>query len=231
MTSILIPVHNSDEVVEVQIMELPDDENEIVEILMAELAPLDLWLRFAVEYYRQGRYLSFTKMLDPIIEMYEQPADRPGFSSQLFEVFGADKPHDFFEKQVKKPLLAILNSLAAFHTILGSRERDKTKKKAEFEKARRFYDSAEGVDLLMGSASVGRAALELAKGELARAQKTMEAVDAFHRASIPVLLGKACAKFNNGYFVEALKLYRKVFEVSAGKIATPFTVSQQAALL
>lgn len=211
--TIFIPVHNSDEVVEVQIGKLPEDENEIIDILMAELAPLDLWLRFAVEYYRQGRHVSFTKMLDPIIEMHEQPSDRQGFASQLFEVFGADKPQEFMEKRVKKPLLGIFNALAAFHTVLGSRGRDKNQKKNEFEKARRYYDKAESVDLLMGSANVGRAVLELAKGELARAQKTMEEVDAFHRASVPALLGKACAKFNTGQFGESLNLYRKIFEV------------------
>ena len=90
----------------------------------------------------------------------------------------------------------------------------RAEQKAEFEKAKRYYDKAESVDLLMGYANVGRAVLQLAKGELARAQKTMEEVDAFHRASVPALLGKACAKFNNGHFREALKLYRKVFEVN-----------------
>ena len=115
---------------------------------------------------------------------------------------------------VKKSFLAILNSLAAFHTVLGSRERDKTKKKAEFDKAKSCYDKAEGVDLLMGSANVGRAVLQLAQGKLGAAEKTLTEVDAFHRSSVPALLGKACAKFGVGSFREALKLYRKVFEVN-----------------
>lgn len=38
----------SDEVVEVRVEELPEDAHDILDILMAELAPLDLWLRFAV---------------------------------------------------------------------------------------------------------------------------------------------------------------------------------------
>lgn len=33
---------------EVRIDEFPDDAHDILDILMAELAPLDLWLRFAV---------------------------------------------------------------------------------------------------------------------------------------------------------------------------------------
>jgi len=46
--SILIPVHGSDEFVSVSISGLPKDANDIVDILKAELAPLDVWLKFAV---------------------------------------------------------------------------------------------------------------------------------------------------------------------------------------
>ena len=44
--------------------------------------------------------------------------------------------------------MAILNALGAFHTVLGSRERVKNKKRGQFDKAKRFFDSAEAVDLL-----------------------------------------------------------------------------------
>lgn len=200
----MIPVANSDEVVEVQVSELPEDEGEVIDILQAELAPLDVWLRFAVEYYRQGRPESFEKMLEPLMELYRT---EPNERNRLFEQFGS-------VDSVKRSFLAILNALAAFHTVKGSRERDKTKKKAEFDKAKRYYDEGEGVDLLMGTANVGRAVLQLAKGELGRAEKTLTEVDAFNRNSVPALLGKACAKYNSGNFREALKLYRKVFEVN-----------------
>ena len=119
--SILIPVANSDEVVEVQVSELPEDEGEVIDILQAELAPLDVWLRFAVEYYRQGRPESFEKMLEPLMELYRT---EPNERNRLFEQFGS-------VDSVKRSFLAILNALAAFHTVKGSRERDKTKKKAE----------------------------------------------------------------------------------------------------
>ena len=42
-----IPVRNSDEMVEVSVDDLPDEE-DIIDILKAELAPLDIWLNFAV---------------------------------------------------------------------------------------------------------------------------------------------------------------------------------------
>lgn len=46
--SLLIPVKNSDQEVEVFVDELPDDVNDVIDILRAEVAPLDVWLKFAV---------------------------------------------------------------------------------------------------------------------------------------------------------------------------------------
>jgi hypothetical protein len=46
--SLLIPVKNSTQAVEVFVDELPDDVNDIIDILRAEIAPLDVWLKFAV---------------------------------------------------------------------------------------------------------------------------------------------------------------------------------------
>ena len=134
---ILIPVRNSDDLVEVLVSELPEDVEDVIEILVAEVAPLELWLRFAVEYYRQGRLDSFVGMLNPLVELHSEPS-QTGASSKLFEQFGG-------AAEVKEQFLEILNALAAFHTVLGMRERDKFKKKGEFDQAKRFYDQAEQV--------------------------------------------------------------------------------------
>lgn len=48
--SLFIPIHKSEEVVEVKLNELPDDSSDILNILGAEIAPLDLWLKFAVSW-------------------------------------------------------------------------------------------------------------------------------------------------------------------------------------
>ena len=46
-----IPIRRSDDlVVKVKIDELPDDAIDIIDILKAELAPLDLWFNFAVYF-------------------------------------------------------------------------------------------------------------------------------------------------------------------------------------
>lgn len=51
---------SSDEVVEVRTDELPDNVEDLLGILQAEMAPLSLWLKFAVEYYKQGKCYVFS---------------------------------------------------------------------------------------------------------------------------------------------------------------------------
>ena len=46
--AIMIPVRDSEELVRVNLDELPKDADEIIDILKAEFAPLDIWLKFAV---------------------------------------------------------------------------------------------------------------------------------------------------------------------------------------
>ena len=50
--SLFIPVRQSGEMVEVFVDELPDDVNEVLDILKAEIAPLHHWLEFAVRKFR-----------------------------------------------------------------------------------------------------------------------------------------------------------------------------------
>lgn len=45
---IRIPVRGAQQTVEVYTDDLPGDYNDVVDVLKAEIAPLDIWLRFAV---------------------------------------------------------------------------------------------------------------------------------------------------------------------------------------
>lgn len=68
--SINIPVRDSEEVVEVKIDALPEEAGDITDILRAEIAPLNIWIQFAIEYYKQGKIQQFLEIL--------QEACRPG---------------------------------------------------------------------------------------------------------------------------------------------------------
>lgn len=52
MACVYIPVQNSSEEVRVQLDQLPRDATDILDILKAEQAPLNLWLTFAVRFSR-----------------------------------------------------------------------------------------------------------------------------------------------------------------------------------
>ena len=53
---LVVPIYGAaDEVLELPKDQLPDDPNEIMQILANELTPLKLWLELAVSYYQQQR--------------------------------------------------------------------------------------------------------------------------------------------------------------------------------
>lgn len=65
MACVYIPVQNSEEEVRVALDQLPRDATDILDILKAEQAPLDLWLIIAVRSFsfvsdpnELGHYLS-----------------------------------------------------------------------------------------------------------------------------------------------------------------------------
>jgi len=207
MASILIPVQGSEEVVEVNVDELPEDAGDVIDILQAEVAPLDLWLRFAIEYYKQGRTEHFKQLLDPLVDLQHQPPSQPGFENALYENFGSGQ-------DVKNNFIAILNALAAFHMLQAARERDRTKRSRGFVEAKKYYNNAEKLDPLDGSTVVGDAVLSLVEGKLDLALQKLTASVDFNKNNVPALLAKACAKFQAGKHAEALKLYLAVFKAN-----------------
>ncbi|KAA0055788.1 Tetratricopeptide TPR-1 [Cucumis melo var. makuwa] len=63
MACVYIPVQNSEEEVRVALDQLPRDASDILDILKAEQAPLDLWLIIAVRstlYNYNATYLDFS---------------------------------------------------------------------------------------------------------------------------------------------------------------------------
>jgi RNA polymerase-associated protein CTR9 len=187
MATILIPVQGSEEVVEVSCADLPDDANDIVDILQAEMAPLDLWLKFAVEYYKQGKLEQFKLLLDPLVELEAQGA--------LYDQFGT-------EPAVKTQFIAILNALAGYHMVGATRERDKQRKKAGFDQAKKYYDAADVIDVKDGRAMLGVAVLDLCQGQLVKAEKRLDLAAQFYHGAksgnVPALLGAVVSKRPSG---------------------------------
>ena len=53
---IRIPVRGARQTVEVYTDDLPADFNDVVDVLKAEIAPLDIWLRFAVSSHDTSQF-------------------------------------------------------------------------------------------------------------------------------------------------------------------------------
>lgn len=69
--SIVIPVRGSANTVEVFNDELPDDPADVIDLLRAELAPLNTWCEFAVAYYEQGRHEQFREILLGVVDAFD----------------------------------------------------------------------------------------------------------------------------------------------------------------
>ena len=62
--SIYVPITGTDEAVAVSVDHLPENVDEVLGILQAELAPLGLWLDFAKAYLQRGKEEQFRAILE-----------------------------------------------------------------------------------------------------------------------------------------------------------------------
>jgi len=97
-----IPLKNrQNEVIELSLDELPQESQEIIGILREEEVPLDLWLRFAVEYFRRSRPDAFHDILNAAL------------SSDLTRVY----------HHQRRERILILNALAAYYLGQAAKEK------------------------------------------------------------------------------------------------------------
>lgn len=61
--TIEIPIRNSEEVIELECTSLPEAD-EVLQILIQEKAQMKIWVRLALEYWRQERKLEFNQILE-----------------------------------------------------------------------------------------------------------------------------------------------------------------------
>ncbi|MQM09698.1 hypothetical protein Taro_042575 [Colocasia esculenta] len=190
-----IPVQNSEEEVEVALDQLPRDASDILDILKAEQAPLDIWLIIAREYFKQGKIEQFRQILEE------------GSSPEIDEYYA----------DVKYERIAILNALAAFHTYLARCE--KSKKDEHFRTATQYYNRASRIDKDEASTYIGKGQLCLAKREFSQAGEYFNIVLGGDPKNVPALIGQACVEFNRGEvsfgeasrtrYLESLKFYKR----------------------
>ncbi|CAJ1975761.1 unnamed protein product [Sphenostylis stenocarpa] len=223
MASVYIPVQNSEEEVRVALDQLPRDASDILDILKAEQAPLDLWLIIAREYFKQGKIDQFRQILEE----------------------GSSPEIDDYYADVRYERIAILNALGAYYSYLGKIETKQREKEEHFILATQYYNKASRIDMHEPSTWVGKdhelayfcivgftaetCQLLLAKGEVEQASAAFKIVIDGDHDNVPALLGQllraeylymdkvkiqhhilvqACVEFNRGRYSESLELYK-----------------------
>ncbi|KAE9604674.1 putative RNA polymerase-associated protein Ctr9 [Lupinus albus] len=191
MASVYIPVQNSEEEVRVSLDQLPRDASDILDILKAEQAPLDLWLIIAREYFKQGKVDQFRQILEE------------GSSPEIDEYYA----------DVRYERIAILNALGAYYSYLGKIETKQREKEEHFILATQYYNKASRIDMHEPSTWIGKGQLLLAKGEVEQASAAFKIVLDGDRDNVPALLGQACVEFNRGRYSDSLELYKRALQV------------------
>eukprot|EP00250_Pteridium_aquilinum_P010972 c19754_g1_i1 orf=803-4069(-) len=187
MACVYIPVQNSSEEVRVDLDQLPRDAADILDILKAEQAPLNLWLVFAREYFKQGKIKEFLQILEE----------------------GSSPEIDEYYSDVKYDRIAILNALGAYYSNLGKVETKQREREEYFIRATHYYNKASRIDQDEPTTFVGKGQLLLAKGDLDQSSEVFKIVIDGRPDNVPALLGQACVEFNRGRFQESLELYKR----------------------
>ena len=116
----IVPVSNWN----VKIKNLPEVD-EILDFLSAELPPLSYWLQIAIQYYKEGKFLSFEKIL------------RAGTSEEIERVY-----NDCREEKI-----SMLNRLAALYFGMAFNSSDNSKREEFLNQASTFIRAADGKDI------------------------------------------------------------------------------------
>ncbi|XP_059634757.1 protein CTR9 homolog [Cornus florida] len=191
MACVYIPVQNSEEEVRVALDQLPRDATDILDILKAEQAPLDLWLIIAREYFKQGKVEQFRQILEE------------GSSPEIDEYYA----------DVKYERIAILNALGAYYSYLGKIETKQREKDEHFIMATQYYNKASRIDMHEPSTWVGKGQLLLAKGDTEHAADAFKIILGGDPDNVLALLGQACVHFYRGLYSDSLELYKRALQV------------------
>ena len=199
--SILVQISGTDQYVEVFIDELPDDVQDVLDLLRAELAPLEAWHAFAVEYYRQGYKEAFREILKEAKEGFVHYEQNKKFSVSE-------------KKEFDKARLNIILALAAdqMANVMELQATDKARHNELVHEIKTYFGQADRIDPEFKLTWACKSLFEIAtrkdeeyveKAEywadlLMKDSRKGAAGGAAGTAHIPTLLLKASAHFQRG---------------------------------
>ncbi|XP_022648931.1 RNA polymerase-associated protein CTR9 homolog [Varroa destructor] len=193
--SIEIPLRDTDEVIELDLSQLPDGE-ETLTILKQEKAQLHIWVNLALGYYRQGKEKDMVALLE---------AARTGLGTYASLDY---KEHEHDE-------MRCLDTLAAWYVRQANKEKNKELKTEMFTQATQLYTAADRIIMYTQNHLLGRAYFCLLEGDkMEQADAQFNFVLNQSNNNIPSLLGKACIAFNKKDYRGALAFYKKALRTN-----------------
>ncbi len=172
---VMIPMHNSEEAIELEPNNLPEDPDEILDVLIGEIAPLYIWLQVALLYGSKNMWDAFEKI--------------------LLEATKPRTEEKYSGKRDQMDKIYILNSLSAYYINKAEKEKDLSMKNELLGRSSVFLGFAREIDQVNALTLVSLGYLELAHG------KSNEALQRFNQAqeqdsfNIPAMLGKVWYHF------------------------------------
>eukprot|EP01083_Nonionella_stella_P178420 630226_1 len=192
---VFVPVLDSYTAVKLDLDNLPEDPKHITNLLQGELAPLELWIRVAVQYWKDGSIENFKEIVDA----------------------GTDKE---VEKHYPKQIIErnMLLNLKAAYFLNRAREKSGEERVAILEECVAVYNQCNKLGHTEPMTFVGTALTMLTKGQQDMSLKTLDIALAISANCVPALLAKAHISYAKGEHAAALKLYRDALRVcgSAG---------------
>ena len=105
-------MRGSSSTVEVFNDELPEDPADVIDLLRAELAPLDTWCEFAVAYHGQGRHEQFREILHGVVDAFDvyemqdfyrrEPAAFVSGQLRILNLLAASATNSFVNEELRK---------------------------------------------------------------------------------------------------------------------------------
>mmetsp|Transcript_30998 Transcript_30998/g.60472 ORF Transcript_30998/g.60472 Transcript_30998/m.60472 type:complete len:1199 (+) Transcript_30998:99-3695(+) len=188
--SLFIVVRESpDTAVEVPVQALPDTYDDVTDLLKSEVAPLQLWLEFAVAYYKQGKLTQFEEIL-------KECTDETALQH-------------YTEKEHQSAKIDIFTALGAFYLQRGLEEKHPELREQFFAQSADRFEKVQEITDLSTMLWVGKGLLSLAQKNVKKAQQDFEFALSVDLENICAMLGKAACQYHLKAYKDALANYKR----------------------
>ncbi|GMH35626.1 hypothetical protein BSKO_03494 [Bryopsis sp. KO-2023] len=193
MAQLHIAVLNSAEVVSIPLDQLPEDCEEVLEVLKAEVAPVNVWMDVALAYISNGRPDQYVRVLQ---EATSREAD------------------EFYGDRFRAERVEVLCSLAGYHLSKAQHMRD-PQRKGDLQTAESYGIRARTLDkremlpfLIIGVVAMARNDLNGARREfeVAVIKKNQG------KSNMIAYVALASVYFQEGKYNEALAYYKHILQ-------------------